>query len=47
MPVHTVKGGYKFSKSGKLYRSKGVKRKHRNGPGQYMPANIREAGIIS
>ena len=27
MPVHKVKGGYKFGKSGKTYRGKGAKKK--------------------
>lgn len=27
MPVHKSKGGYKFGKSGKLYRGKGAKQK--------------------
>lgn len=27
MPVHKVKGGYKFGKSGNLYRGKGAKQK--------------------
>lgn len=27
MPVHKVKGGYKFGKSGKLYRGKSAKKK--------------------
>ncbi len=27
MPVHKVKGGWKWGKSGKLYRGKGAKKK--------------------
>lgn len=27
MPVHKISGGYKFGKSGKLYRGKGAKQK--------------------
>lgn len=27
MSVHKVKGGYKFGKSGKIYRGKGAKKK--------------------
>lgn len=27
MPVHKAKGGYKFGKSGKLYRGNGAKQK--------------------
>lgn len=27
IPVHKVKGGYKFGKSGKTYRGKGAKKK--------------------
>lgn len=27
MPVHKVKGGYKFGKTGKVYKGKGAKRK--------------------
>lgn len=27
MPVHKVNGGYKFGKSGKIYRGKGAKKK--------------------
>lgn len=27
MPVHKVKGGYKWGKSGKVYKGKGAKKK--------------------
>lgn len=27
MPVHKVKGGYRFGKSGKIYKGKGAKKK--------------------
>lgn len=27
MPAYKIKGGYKFGKSGKLYKGKGTKRK--------------------
>lgn len=27
MPVHKVKGGYRFGKSGKVYKGKGAKKK--------------------
>lgn len=27
MPVHKVKGGYRFGRSGKVYRGKGAKKK--------------------
>lgn len=46
MPVHKVKGGYKFGKSGKTYRGKGTKKKVQKQVRRYMRVNIRRRNEI-
>lgn len=48
MPVHKIKGGYKFGKSGKTYRGKGAKKKAEIGESdlrQWIPGGEEEMKV--
>lgn len=43
MPIHKVKGGYKFGKSGKAYRGKGAKKKAQKQAGSIYAGGYKES----
>lgn len=43
MPVHKVKGGYKFGKSGKTYRGKGAKKKEQRQAREIYTSRYKES----